>query len=97
MANSLNRDVKEGEVLVLRKGVVLDAFKKVGERLFVARSGFGMSASTSGSKIVGENATFEGGKVVLEGRTSYSGYDLSVRDTKAWQKEHGKFLPEGEK
>ena len=93
MANALNRDIQPGEVLVLRKGVVLDAYHKLEDRLFIAQSGFGMSASTSGGKIIGENARFENGKLVREGRASYLGHHFSVRDTKAWQKEHGRFAP----
>lgn len=43
MANSLNRDIEPGEVLVIRRGRVGAQYAEVSRRLFVARSGFGMT------------------------------------------------------
>lgn len=92
MANSLQRDIEPGEVLVLRKSMVSTPFQDVRRRLFVARSGFGLKAETSGGAILGDECSFTNGRYVLEGRGRWNGGDFSKSETEQWQTEYDKFF-----
>lgn len=50
MANSLNRDIREGEAVVMNGN---DYLGNLVQRVFICKGGFGMLSETSGSKIRG--------------------------------------------
>jgi hypothetical protein len=94
MANSLNRDIESGEVVVLRRGAMQIKYDDPSSRLFVVRGGFGMMVGSMGMAIMGDDAAFKDGKLILQGRARYNGRDISKSETETWQKEKGRFESE---
>lgn len=85
MANSLDRDIEEGEVVVIAAKYMKPEYKELKHRLFVAIGGFGMNGDTMGNAVfghtLGETDNFR-----------IEGYMLDPKETKAYQKKNGKFL-----
>lgn len=95
MANSLNREIRAGEVLVVKRDRVSAEYAAASRRLFIARAGFGMKDFTSGSAVMGDDARLEVGNVLVrEGSCRREGYDFDVAETELWQKDHGRFASE---
>ena len=53
MSNALNRDIKPGEEVVVKRDMFLPEWRALENRIFVCQSGFGMMSFTSGAKISG--------------------------------------------
>ncbi len=84
MANRLNRDIENGEVIVIDKRYHNKDYQNLEQRLFVALGGFGMKESTMGNAIWG--------KYVCDGEECRrEGYEINPDETELYQKEFGKF------
>lgn len=70
--NSLNRDIVEGEKVVVSKKYAGDRSAK--ERIFICESGFGMMRGTMGGAIFGKWQNGEKDRI--------EGYMIAVRETK---------------
>lgn len=90
MANSLNRDIEKGEVVVLAKKYFKTEYPAPEDRLFVVDSGFGMNGFTSGRALFGKFL-----KTGLEVRAE--GYMIDAKETEAHQAKHGKFIKKKKK
>jgi len=78
--NVLNREIKPGEELIIRKDRMLPEYQDLEQRVFVAGSGFGLLAETTGRKIQGFWK--------LDGKyAEILGTEISVNETNEWQKE----------
>ena len=77
--NALNRHIESGERLVVSKETMKPEFQKLENRIFIAESGFGLEAFTSGSHISGR---FE-----IDGEsTNIRGNEISVDETREVQR-----------
>ncbi len=85
MANLLHREIKKGEIVVLRKDTFKPEYHDITSRLFRIDGGFGMSDETSGSACFGEFVS-DGERCRYEGDE-----DIDVDETAKWQAENGKF------
>lgn len=54
MANSLNREIKQGERVVVSASLFKSPNVPVEERTFICETGFGMKPYLSGKKIIGK-------------------------------------------
>lgn len=52
--NALNREIKKYERVVVKAEVMKPEFQEIKHRIFIAETGFGMKAETSGRKIFGQ-------------------------------------------
>lgn len=79
--NSLKREIKRNEVVVLKAETMRPEFRDLENRLFVCLTGFGMSDITSGTAVHGkfladaEEARFEG-------------YEIDPEETREYQRTH---------
>lgn len=80
MANSLQRDIQENEVVVLKKSSFKPEYQALEHRLFKIQSGFGMRANTMGTAIFGEFLS-DGEKCRM-----YS-MDIDKKETEVYQSE----------
>lgn len=85
MANSLHRDIEQGEVVVLDVKYFLSEYQALEQRAVKCVGGFGMSSYTMGNGLYGEFLS-DGEKCRFEG------YMINPKETKAYQVKHGKFL-----
>lgn len=53
MANNLSRIINPGEEVVIKKESMREKYQALEQRIFICESGFGMSNTTSGTKIFG--------------------------------------------
>lgn len=81
MANSLNREIEKGEIVVLKKEIFKPEYQDLENRLFEAQAGFGMSSVTSGTALFG--------KFISDGEECrFEGYDIDPKETEEYQKTH---------
>lgn len=77
--NALNREIKKGEELIVRKDRMLPEYSAIEQRVFIAEDGFGLLAETTGRKISGHWKS-DGQEVVILGT------EISIEETIEWQK-----------
>jgi hypothetical protein len=73
MANSLNIDLKDGDVVIIKASILRPEFKGRERRRFKVSGGFGMNSFTSGTALFGEFLD-SGEKCRMEG------YDIESLD-----------------
>jgi hypothetical protein len=81
MANALGRDIKEGEVVVLRKSSLSIEYDQRKWRVFTVASGFGMSHAARGTALYG---TFPADAGALP-QERMDGYDVDPIATATYQ------------
>ena len=74
MANSLNRNLEEGDIVIIKKDHFKPEFHNREQRRFRVLGGFGMNSFTSGTALFGE-FLHDGEKCRMEG------YDIECMDT----------------
>jgi len=83
--NALHRDIKTGEIVVLKKSAMAEAYQTRKWRLFKADGGFGLCHSTVGRRVYGEYV--EDGEA-----NSLDGWDIDLDATTEYQADPEKWL-----
>lgn len=89
MANSLNRDIAEGEIIVLRADRFCGGHSSAEDRAVRVIGGFGHLNHTAGRALF---VMF----LSDDEKVRADGYDIDKKETDDWQKEHGNGLTVGE-
>jgi hypothetical protein len=85
MANSLDRDIEEGEIVVLEKEYFKPQYHDLKYRIVKVMGGFGANGFTMGKALFVE--------FLCDGeKTRMEGYMISPKETEKYQAEHGKFV-----
>jgi hypothetical protein len=76
--NSLNRDIKKDEIVVLKATSMNPQYRDLKYRLFKVEGGFGMSAKTSGTALFG--------MFLCDGEeTRWEGFEIDKKETELYQ------------
>lgn len=87
MANTLDRDIKENEKIIVKKSVLKPEYQKLSSRVFVCQSGFGMSNELAGRTIYGYWLDKPEDNEIMP--MMISGYEIDVEETKKYQEHNG--------
>ncbi len=77
MANSLHKDLKKGDEIVLKANILKEEFRSLENRIFIVRGGFGMQAGTMGTALYGN---FK----IDDEDCRWEGYDIDAAETVAY-------------
>jgi len=86
MSNSLDREIKSGEEVIVKASAMTSQkpeLQAIEQRVFVCHGGFGMLPHTLGTKVYGHYK--------IDGVEDFiRGYDIDVKETKKHQSKAGK-------